>query len=119
MDKKSIGQEMVDGLTELVAALEASDDLGGRFTCYTVKLNLQPVPYTPELVRQTRQLLAVSQVIFAQFLGVSANTVRAWEQGKTAPKPMACRFMDEIRRTPDHYRQRLRDSLTTKAGGPV
>ena len=110
---------MIDGLQELVSAMEAGDDLGGRFTCRTVKLDLRPVPHTPDMVKDARQTLAVSQVIFARFLGVSPKTIRAWEQSVNKSNATACRFMDDIRRTPDHYRRRLRDSLTTKSGGPA
>jgi putative transcriptional regulator len=42
----------------------------------------RPPCYPPYLVREIRQKLGVSQAIFAQMLGVSASTVRAWEQGK-------------------------------------
>lgn len=116
VNRKSIGAEMIEGLTDLVAALETGDDLGGRFTCHRVKLDLKPEAYTPGLVKETRATLRASQVIFAKFLGVSAKTVRAWEQGLNTPSGMACRFMDEIRRNPDHYRERLSQSVTRKSG---
>jgi transcriptional regulator with XRE-family HTH domain len=35
----------------------------------------------------------VSQAIFAQMMGVSASTVRAWEQGKREPEGAARRLL--------------------------
>ena len=34
---------------------------------------------------RVRDLLGMSQVLFARFLGVDANTVRSWEQGTRPP----------------------------------
>ena len=68
-------------------------------------LDLLPMPYGPALVKRTRAILSVSQGIFAQFLGVSVNTVQAWERGINVPKDVACRFMDEIRHNPDYSAQ--------------
>jgi DNA-binding transcriptional regulator YiaG len=54
----------------------------------------------------------MSQVMFARFLGVDANTVRSWEQGTRPPSPIARRFMDEIEGDPEHWRQRIiRDAI--------
>jgi putative transcriptional regulator len=77
-------------------------------------MDLQPMPYNPKAVKQTRQLLSASQAVFAMFLGVNIKTLQAWEHGKTAPPKMACRFMDEIRRDLDHWKARLEESITVK-----
>ena len=80
-----------------------------RLTCRQVKLNLEPTSYSPQLVKSTRKTLGISQPLFARFLGVSAKTVRSWEQGVNIPSNMACRFMDEIRRAPSHWAARVRE----------
>ena len=85
-----------------------------KFTCRKVTLDLQAVSYNPETVKATRSLLAASQALFAQFLGVSVKTVRGWEQGKLRTGSMACRFMDEIQRNPEYWRQRLRESIKVR-----
>lgn len=85
-----------------------------RFTCRTFVLDLEPASYNPNDVKSTRKLLSASQGMFAKFLGVSIKTVRAWEQGTNTPSDMACRFMDEIRRNPDYWRSRLRESVRVK-----
>lgn len=63
--------------------------------------------YGPADVRRVRDLLEMSQVVFARFLGVGANTVRAWEQGSRPPSSIARRFMGEIESDPDYWRRRL------------
>jgi len=110
--KHAVGKRIVDRLKGFADALEASDNISNRFTCRTVKLNLKPAPYSPNLVKKTRKLLLASQPIFAEFLGVSTSTIQDWEQGVNPPSRVACRLMDEIRRHPSYWRERLRELST-------
>ena len=112
--KKSIGKEIIDGLTEFAEALETGAPISGRFTCRRIMLDLQPTDYDAVLVRKTRQIIGASQALFGQFLGVSASTVRAWEQGINTPNDIAQRFMDEIRRDPEYWRNRFRNIVVAK-----
>lgn len=112
--KDSVGKKIIEGLREFTAALENDEPIAEKFTCRKVTLDLLPVAYDPQAVKATRKLLAASQGVFAQFLGVSVKTVCAWEQGRIAPSDMACRFMDEIQRNPDYWRKRLRESIRVK-----
>lgn len=107
--ENSMGDKIVNRLKGFVEAVEAGEDPKSRFTCRTVRLNLEPRVYDAELVKGARLLLGASQAIFAQFLGVSASAVQDWEQGKKPPKGSACRLMDEIRRDPNYWRERLRE----------
>ncbi len=109
-----VANDIIKGLKGFVDALKNDDVVSEKFTCRRVMLNLHPVPYDPKAVKKTRQLLRASQVIFAQFLGVSPKTVRAWEQGATEPGDMACRFLDEIQRNPDYWSKRLKDSIVVR-----
>lgn len=116
--KESVGERITSRLKGLVRALE--DDavsIPDQFTCKTVTLDLETGTFDSEGVLATRRLLGASQAIFAQFLGVSANTVRSWEQGTKTPMDMACRFLDEIRRNPEYWRARLRESVRVRGGG--
>jgi DNA-binding transcriptional regulator YiaG len=45
-------------------------------------------------------LIQSGQPLFVEFLEISASTIRAWEHGTNVPSPMACRFLQEIRRDP-------------------
>jgi putative transcriptional regulator len=112
--KVSVGAKIIEGLGEFTEALEKGEQITARFTCRTVMLDLMPVANGPAEVKATRALLRASQGIFAQFLGVSVKSVRAWEQGVNTPSDIACRFMDEIHRNPDFWRKRLLESITIK-----
>jgi len=111
-DNKSVGSKIVSRLKEFVEAAENGEDMLQRFTCRTIRLQLEPQEHSPELVKSTRETLGASQAIFAQFLGVSTRAVQDWEQGHKPPKGSACRLMDEIRRDPEYWLGRLRDLST-------
>lgn len=111
----STQDEILQSLREFTDALKKGE-VFKHFTCRQIQLDLQPTLYSAELVKKTRELLKVSQALFARFLGVSPKTVRSWEQGINTPSAMACRFMDEIRRSPDYWMERLREAIVTKAG---
>jgi len=112
--KRSVAKNIIEGLREFTEALENDEPIANKFTCRKVVLDLLPVPYNPKAVKATRKLLAASQAVFAQFLGVSVKAVRAWEQGINTPSDLACRFMDEIQRNPEYWRKRLRESIKVK-----
>jgi putative transcriptional regulator len=106
--KPSVGQRVLQRLRDFAETLETTDRITDKYTCRTIKLNLKPQRYTAEKVRATRDLLHVSQAVFAQFVGVSVRAVQDWEQGLKPPRGTACRIMDEIRRDPQYWRNRLR-----------
>ena len=112
--KPRVGSKIVSRLREFTEAIERGESSAQRFTCNEIRIPVEPGTYRPERVRQTRELLGASQPLFAQFLGVSVGTVRAWEQGANAPSDLARRFMDEIQHNPAYWQQRLRE-LTVPA----
>lgn len=69
-------------------------------------------------VAAVRDLVGASQPVFAALLGVSANTVRAWEQGVNAPSGMAARFLAEIRRDPAYWKARVHEAATAAEPAP-
>jgi putative transcriptional regulator len=114
------GKKVVDRLKQFSDALEANENVADRFTCRKIKLNLEPKTYSAELVKSTRQILGASQAIFAQFLGASSSAVQDWEQGRKTPSNIACRIMDEIRRDPDYWINRLQElSISSGDREPV
>lgn len=108
-----IERDLIEGLEGFVADLRSGKQIEKMYTCRHVVLQLRPQPYTPARVKKTRRLLNASQALFAQFLGVSVEAVRAWEQGKT-PSAIARRFMDEIRRNPTYWSARLREAVKVR-----
>lgn len=112
--KNSVANRIISGLQEFSGALKANKPITEEFTCRKVVLDLHPTRYQPEDVKAARELLHCSQTMFGQFLGVSANAIRAWEQGVNPPPDIACRFMDEIRRDPKYWIERLKSAATVK-----
>jgi putative transcriptional regulator len=106
----SVERDLVEGLEEFVSDLKSGTPIEKKYTCRRIILDLEPQAYTAKDVKSTRKLLNASQALFAQFLGVSVKAVRKWESGQ-APSEMACRFMDEIRRNPEYWHKRLRESM--------
>jgi DNA-binding transcriptional regulator YiaG len=113
-NKVSVGGRVIQRLEVFKDALKSGQRISDRFTCRKVVLDLEPVVHGPAQVKMTRELLNVSQALFGKFLGVSVNTIRAWEQGANVPSAMASRFMDEIRRDPKHWIERLKTALVCK-----
>ena len=109
----SVASRIVSRLTEFTEALESGADISEKFTCHKVTLKLEPGSYAPQKVKKTRDLLNLSQPLFAKFLGVAVQTVRAWEQGDNVPSDMACRFLDEINANPAYWQERLRSAAVS------
>jgi DNA-binding transcriptional regulator YiaG len=100
------GDEIVEGLRDLIDVLRAGEPLGSRFTVRTYRI-APPPRYQGKDVRRVRDLLAMSQTAFAAFLGADVSTVRSWEQDLRPPSPLACRLLSEIEADPAHWRKRL------------
>jgi putative transcriptional regulator len=110
--KRTVGQRILKRLGDFAETLKTTDKISEKYTCRTIKLNLEPQSYSPEQVRDTRKILNASQGVFAEFLGVSVRAVQDWEQGLKLPHGSACRIMDEIRRNPEYWIKRLRELAT-------
>jgi putative transcriptional regulator len=110
----TIADRIKQRLAKFTIALEEGETIQDKFTCRRIELHLKPTPYDPKAVRQTRKALGASQAVFAILLGTSIKTVQAWEQGTGEPSKMASRFMDEIRRNPEYWIERLQESIVKK-----
>jgi putative transcriptional regulator len=109
------GAEIVGALNGLLAALQDGSDLAKRFTVRTYDLKLEPRAYTGDDVKKAREMLGLSQALFARFLGASVKSVRAWEGGSRDIPGMARRFLDEFLHSPDHWKGRIRELIVEKA----
>lgn len=115
ISKKPLGQWIAEAFEEVADDVRRrKNGLAGKLTRYRVELPPKPSTYTPARVKAIRKTLDCSQSVFAQFLGVSLATVRAWEQGVNPPQAVACRLMDEVRHDPDYWRKRLKQLTTLK-----
>ena len=102
--KRNIAREIIDDLKDLNATLEAGVPLHEKYTVRTVHAVPEPKKYKPTDVQRTREMVGVSQPIFAQMLGVSTALVRAWECGQRKPAPIARRMLDVVRANPANWR---------------
>jgi len=117
MERLSAEEKIIQGLESFADALGSGEDITKRFTCRKVVLDLAPINYSPEMVKKARNTLGVSQALFAQFLGASLSSVKAWEQGDREPSQVACRFMDEIINDPGAFRKRFLQLATPTGSG--
>ena len=66
------------------------------------------ITFTPVRVKLIRKRLHVSQVQFAHLIGVSAATLRNWEQGRTYPEGAARALLKIASHRPDAVLEALR-----------
>jgi putative transcriptional regulator len=105
--RKSVGEKLIEAMTEFTEALESGEPLNGKLTGHTLSIELTPKRYAAKDVRATRRILGASQSFFARFIGVALGTVRAWEQGRNVPSGAAARLLDEIRLNPEFWKGRF------------
>src|SRR6266704_677235 len=74
--KVNIFEDLREALRD-VRAYERGEDVNLRVTHFPSA----PKQLTPREIRRIRRKLNASQAVFAQYLNVSANAVRSWEQG--------------------------------------
>jgi putative transcriptional regulator len=102
-------------LNQLAAAVAAGGPLPAGFTARTVRVSGPPDVDAAE-AKAAREALRVSQPVFAHFLGVSTQMVKAWEQGTRVPAGAVRRLLTDIRRHPDHWAARLREETAAAPG---
>lgn len=109
---------------ELVEAFEQLRDLEKGTTGSRVRVRrvartardsrVAAAPEYPNLrVSRLRARLKLSQPLFAQALNVSAETVRAWEQGKRRPDGAALRLLQITEKHPSLLLSMVREKPAT------
>jgi DNA-binding transcriptional regulator YiaG len=105
------GSKIVLAFDEAIELMRLGGALEKQISVRTYRADFGCREYGPDDVHRVRRLMGMSQVVFAQFLGVDPNTVRSWEQGARSPSPIARRFMGEIEADPEHWRRRVAQSV--------
>ncbi len=105
------GSKIVSAFEEAADVLRSGGSSESRLTVRTYRADFDRPTYGPDDVRRVRDLLEMSQVVFARFLGVGPNTIRSWEQGTRPPSAIARRFMGEIENDPEYWRNRVASGL--------
>lgn len=73
---------------------EAAEYAKGNLKCRSFKVKFEPLPeYAPEDIKRIRAGANMTQAGFAEFLGVTAKAVEAWECGRNRPNGPARRLM--------------------------
>lgn len=109
------GSKIVSAFEEAIEVVRSGGLSDGRLTVRNYHADFVRPTYGPADVRRVRELLGMSQVVFARFLGVGPNTVRSWEQGSRPPSAIARRFMGEIEGDPDYWRSRVARGIEIQA----
>lgn len=104
--KKSstIGEQAIEGPEEAVT-FEYGKLPGTRADRVMLTARVAEAPpaptYTSARIARIRDGLRLSQAVFAMALNVSAETVRAWEQGKREPDGAALRLLQIAEQHPE------------------
>ena len=106
-DLNDVDREIIAALTAFRDTLCARTPLENKYTVRQVGVIVPPPELGPEDVRRIRDVLGVSQPVFADFLGTSTSTIRSWEQGQKTPSPMARRLLSLIAADPVYWMSRF------------
>jgi putative transcriptional regulator len=86
-----LGDELVQSMAQALAHAE------GRKS----RVRTRRVPIRPADIQKARKQLGLSQSQFADAFGVSASTLKKWEQGQRFPTGAARTLMKIIKREPE------------------
>lgn len=103
-----IWADVMRELGQLADALEGGGmtEVEKRFTVRRVRVVPPPTISATE-AKSAREKVGASQAVFAKFLGLSAQTIKAWEQGSRKPVGAANRLLADILAHPDHWRKQI------------
>lgn len=86
---------IMQGLGEAIAYNE------GKIKARTNTISISPVPeFKAAEIKNIRNELGMTQVLFAGFMGVSTKTVEAWEAGRNMPDGPARRILSMLQTDP-------------------
>ena len=113
--KDTFGQMLIGSAKEAVQ-IERGEAEPARVTKYTAaEAKVVPPPqYVPERIKGIRDVMALSQPVFAAALNVSPETVRAWEQGKREPDGPTLRLLEVAEQHPEVLLTKVRARRSRK-----
>ncbi|HUF66461.1 MAG TPA: helix-turn-helix domain-containing protein [Gemmatimonadaceae bacterium] len=112
--RPTLGELIIEGAGEALA--HKRGELVARTT--TAPLTVREVEVVPPAefnegdVRRVRERLGLSQAVFADLIGASASTIRAWERGARQPSDMARRLLELAERQPEIFEDALVPTAT-------
>lgn len=108
---QNFGDLLIEGLREAVAVRrgEAEPARRVRRPMTAREAIVQPPrQYQGPETQLIRERLGLSQAVFARVLNASAETVKAWEQGKRQPDGMALTLLEIAEKHPEALMSRVR-----------
>lgn len=117
--RRTAGRRLIGALREAIAINRGEIPpaaVSRRFVTARTGTAVPPLAVRPRDVRAIRERLELSQSVFAAALNVSAETVRAWEQGKQRPGGPAARLLEITRKHPSIIKAAVRRRGTARAG---
>ncbi len=91
----NVFEEIKTGLNE---AIEYEK---GNFKANSKILSITPLEeFSAAEIKEIRKSTGLTQVLFANYLGVSLKTVEAWESGRNKPNGCACRLLSITKSNP-------------------
>ena len=92
----SVFESIVKGLSEAV------DYERGEGKALIARCTVNPAPeFSSQEIKEIRLNFGMTQVTFAEVMGVSVKTVEAWEAGTNKPIGSARRFLSVIQAEPE------------------
>ncbi len=91
----NVFEEIKTGLNE---AIEYEK---GNLKANSKILSITPLEeFSASEIKEIRKSTGLTQVLFANYLGVSLKTVEAWESGRNKPNGSACRMLSITKSNP-------------------
>lgn len=93
-------KSIINGLDE---AIKISD---GRIKGRRQKVTISPVKdFSNKEIKNLREELNLTQITFAEVIGVTPKTVEAWEKGTNSPNGPARRIMAILKEDPESLKR--------------
>lgn len=102
--KSKLEHGLLKGLKEAVAFEKGQINLRTK----TLEIPVAPPEFNKSRIKEVREDLNVSQPVFAQMLGVSDGTVKAWESGANEPSGSSARLIQIAEFDPQIFKQIMR-----------
>lgn len=92
--------KVYDGIMQVLEEAVAYNK--GLIKAKTNTMSISPVPeFEAAEIKNIRNELGMTQVLFAGFMGVSSKTVEAWEAGRNMPDGPARRILAMLKIDPE------------------
>lgn len=108
---ENFGDLLIQGMQEAVAVRRGTAQPARRVRrAMTAREAIVQPPrrYQGPETQRIREALGLSQAVFARVLNASAETVKAWEQGKRQPDGMALTLLEIAETHPEALMSRVR-----------